>query len=217
VLPRLHLITDDQVLARGDVVTVASRMLEAGGAGVALHVRGPLTPAARLHEIALVPCAQSCGASLLVNDRVDVVLTTGAHGVHLGRLSLPVVEARRILGAEAWVGVSTHRPEEAAQAAREGADFAFVGTVYQTPTHPGLPGRGPEAVWEAVAAAPSLPILAIGGVTLDRVGAMLDAGAYGVAVIRGVWLERDPGEAVKRYLEVLHKGVNGATGERADE
>ncbi len=204
-VPRLHVVTDDRVLERPGLLESARAVLEAGCRDVALHVRGPRTPGARLHAVArtLVPVAAAAGALLIVNDRVDVALTTGADGAHLGRRSLGVRQTKRILGARAWVGVSTHTPEEAAAASGEGADFAFVGTVYGTPTHPDRAGDGEALVRSAVRTADGLPLLAIGGVSRERVESVLDAGAHGVAVIRGVWDAGDPAEAVKGYLERL--------------
>lgn len=220
-MPRLHVVTDDRIVERGDLIRTARAVLEAGGPDLVLHLRGPGATGARLYEIAcaLVPvAAAAAGALLLVNDRVDVALVAGAHGAHLGRRSLGVAPARRILGEGARVGVSTHGPDEAARAAREGADFAFVGTVYPTPTHPGRPGGGAEVVRAAAGAAPGLPLLAIGGVGPERVGEMLEAGAHGVAVIRGVWEAGDPVDRVKGYLEALD-GLAGRTtaGARAQD
>ncbi len=207
-VPRLHVVTDDEVLARADILDAATRVLEAGGADLAFHVRGPATGGARLHAlvVTLGATADSVGALLLVNDRVDVALTAGARGVHLGRRSLPVAEARRLLGRSACIGVSTHTPEEVATAASDGADFVFVGTVYETPTHPGRPGGGPQVVSAARAVEPDLPLVAIGGLNVERTQEVLRAGAHGIALIRGIWNERGPEGAVRRYLQVLEAG-----------
>lgn len=215
-LPRLHVVTDDEVLARETFLKTAARVLEAGGGRIALHVRGPATSGARLHAFAaaLRPSADAVGSLLLVNDRVDVALAVGAHGVHLGRRSLPVAEVRRIVPPSVLVGVSTHDGGEVEAAARDGVDFAFVGTLYQTASHPGWPGRGVEAMAAVSRLARDLPLLAIGGVTVERTSAVVEAGAHGVAAIRGIWNERDPQAAVRRYLEVLESARGGAEGTR---
>lgn len=206
-VPRLHVITDDGILERADLLDLAARLVVAGGPGLALHLRGPRTSGARLWELAsaLVPMAGESGAILLVNDRIDVALAARAQGVHLGGRSLPLTEVRRILPPGMCVGVSTHAPGEAAVAARDGADFAFVGTVWEAPSHSGRAAAGPEVVLAAVRAVPALPILAIGGVTEERVTVAREAGAYGVAVIRGVWATGDPVDAMMRYLQVLDR------------
>lgn len=211
-LPRLHVVTDDETLSRAGWVRTARAVLEAGAERLALHLRGPGASGARLYELtrALLPGAVEVGALLLVNDRVDVALAAGADGAHLGRRSLGIASTRRILGDESWIGVSTHAPDEVAGAAGEGADFVFVGTVYPTPSHPGRRGGGAEAVRAAARVAEGVPVMAIGGVALDRVAEVLEAGAHGIAVIRGVWDAGDPVDAVMRYLEVLARTESGA-------
>lgn len=201
------MVTDDAVLADPRFPARAGAVLEAGGAGLALHLRGPGTPGGPLHVLArtLVPVAEEGGSLLVVNDRVDVALLAGAHGVHLGGRSLPVPEARAVLPGDRRVGVSTHHPDEVAAAEADEADWAFVGTIYPTPSHPGRVGAGAEALRRAASARTALPLLAIGGVTVARVGEVLEAGAWGVAVLRGVWDAPDPGDAAKRYLTELER------------
>ncbi len=204
-VPRLHVVTDDAVLSRGDILPVARKVFASGGAKIVFHLRGPRTSGARLYQLAvpLRDAARSAGTLFLVNDRIDVALSVGAHGVHLGRRSLPVSAARWILGPRATFGVSTHTMWEVEKAASDGADFAFVGTVYETPSHPGRRGGGAEILAAARDAAPRLRLVAIGGLSVERTPEALSAGADGIAVIRGIWSERDPEGAVRRYLEVL--------------
>ncbi|MEX0980066.1 MAG: thiamine phosphate synthase, partial [Gemmatimonadota bacterium] len=204
VIPRLHVVTDDEVLAREDFTRRAREVLEAGGAGVALHVRGPASTGAVLHGHARslrVP-ARAAGARLLVNDRVDVALALALDGVHLGERSLPVAAVRALLGPDRWIGRSVHSPEAASQAERDGADFLFVGTIFPTPSHPGRPGAGP-ALLEFVARQCRLPLIAIGGITPDRVRELPDPETRGVAVLRGVWDTPRPADAVRRYLDAV--------------
>lgn len=201
----LHVVTDDDVLGREDFLSVATAVLEVGGAELALHVRGPRSEGAVVHRLAaeLLPAARAAGAALLVNDRVDVALLTGADGAHLGRRSLPTPVARALMGPEACLGVSVRGADAASAARDEGADYAFVGTIYETPSHPAGAVQGPQAISRARAAAADLPLLGIGGVRPDRVAEVLRAGADGVAVVRGVWDSEEPGAAVERYLEAL--------------
>lgn len=241
-VPRLHVVTDDDVLGRPDFLERARTILAAGPA-VALHVRGPGTGARRLWELARrlrgsdptsgpteseppgagAPAAEPVAepvagpmagpvasrAALLVNDRVDVAWLAGADGVHLGGRSLPVAEARKLLDAGAWVGASVHDREGAA-ATRE-ADYLMVGTIFATRSHPGRPGAGPGHI-RAVGRAGGPPLVAVGGVTPDRVAACLDAGAHGVAVLRGVWEAGDTERAVAGYLEALGTPAGAARG-----
>lgn len=202
-LPRLHVVTDDDVLRREDFAHTASELLQVGGADIALHVRGPRSTGAHLFRLtaALVPAAAGSGAGLLVNDRADVALAAGAHGVHLGQRSLPVSDALRLLPGDALVGVSTHSAGEVREAA--GAHYLFVGHVFATPSHPGIAGRGVGAVAEA--ATSGTPVVAIGGVGPHAVAGLVEAGAYGVAVMRGIWDAPHPLDATMRYLDALRQ------------
>jgi len=202
-MPRLHLVTDDAVLHRPDFQSVAAEVLEVGGTRLAFHVRGPGCTGSAIYDEArtLAPIARRAGATLLVNDRVDVALALGLHGVHLAQRSLPPAVARDILGSGSMIGVSTHSSSELAEAAEGGADYAFVGAIFETASHPGLPGRGLDAI--ATAGETGLPVIAIGGVAITDVADVLAAGASGVAVIGGVWSTPHPRDAVIRYLDAL--------------
>jgi len=207
-LPRLHAVTDDAVLAQEGWVDRAVAVLESGGPRVALHVRGPGTGSRVLLALAtaLLPHARRSGAALLLNDRVDVAMVAEADGVHLGGGSLPVPESRSLLGPSRWIGMSCHGADEAAAAGAAGADYVFLGTIFETPSHLGRAGLGVGAVEEAVRGAPSVPVVAIGGVGPEDAPGLVRAGAWGVAVIRGVWGASDPGRAVSLYLEGLGEG-----------
>ncbi|NJD18550.1 MAG: thiamine phosphate synthase, partial [Gemmatimonadetes bacterium] len=188
-IPRLHVVTDDAVLARVEFPRRAAGLLSAGGGAVALHVRGPGTPGGPIREAARARAgpARASGACLGVNDRVDVALAGGAAGAHLGVRSLPVPEARRLLGPARLLGVSVHSEAEGASAAAEGADWIFAGTIYDTASHPGLTPKGPAFVERvAEASAGVTPPIASTG-TPGRVAEVLAHGAAGVAVIRGIW------------------------------
>ena len=210
-LPRLHAVTDDEVLAADGWMEAATSVLDACGARVALHVRGPRTSGATLHRLtaALVPRARRTGALLVVNDRVDVAMTSGADGLQLGRRSLDVREARALFGAAAPIGRSCHGAAEVATALEEGADWAFVGTIHPTPSHPGLAGIGVEGLGEARRVAGTLPVLGIGGIDVAQVRSLLAAGAHGVAVVRGIWARPDPAEAAVEYLDAIEEAIDG--------
>lgn len=206
-LPRLHVVTDDEVLGRPGFTELARSVLSVGGERLALHLRGPGASAARLHGLsrALRIAAREVGALLFVNDRVDLVRVAGLDGVHLGRRSLPPEVARQLLPEGRWVGVSVHG-DVAARAAARGADYLVVGTVFATRSHPGRAGAGPELV-RLVCTVTSLPVFAIGGVTEERVAELLVAGAQGVVVSSGIWGAADPRAAVLDYLSQLPPGA----------
>lgn len=204
MIPPLHVVTDDRILERPDFDRTAHEVLRAGGGALALHVRGPGLPGRPVYERArsLRPAARAAGATLLVNDRVDVALVLGLDGVHLGERSLPAAAARRVLDRPGLLGRSVHEP---AGADAGGADFLVVGTIFRSESHPGRDPAGPERI-RAWSAAGSAPTVAIGGITPERVPTVLAAGARGVAVLSGVWDAEDPVRAVRTYLRALRAG-----------
>ena len=204
-VPRLHLVTDDRVLAGEGWLESATACLAVGGDAVALHVRGPRAAGHLLYRLtsALADVVRRSGGWLLVNDRVDVALAAGVTGAHLGARSLPTPEARRVLGSVAVLGRSVHTAAELDSGASRGLDFAAVGAIFPTPSHEGLSGIGVDGLREAVVAAGSLPVIAIGGVEPERLSDLRETGAHGVAAIRAIWDEPDPARAVERFLVEL--------------
>jgi thiamine-phosphate pyrophosphorylase len=196
------------MLARGGFEARAIDVLEAGGPDVALHLRGPRTDGAALFRLAstLLPHARRSGSLLVVNDRLDVALALGVDGAHVGHRSLGVRIARGLLGPDLWLGASVHDAKEASAAREEGADYAFLGTMFDTPTHPGRVGMGIAGLSATMGRVGGLPLVAIGGIDPARVREVLGAGAYGVAVVRGVWDSRDAPAAVRRYREAIEEG-----------
>jgi thiamine-phosphate pyrophosphorylase len=202
-------VTDDAVLARGGWESRAADVLASGGARLCLHLRGPRTDGATLHRLALglLPRARRVGARLFVNDRVDVALVLEVDGVHLGGRSLPVSAARALLGPGRWLGVSCRDAAQISASRHEGADYAFLGSIFQTPTHPEAAGMGLEGLAATLGGLGGFPVVGIGGIDPASVAGVLGAGAYGVAVVRGVWNARDPATAVRRYVEAIETGV----------
>ncbi len=138
---------------------------------------------------------------LVVNDRVDVALAGGADGVHLGQDDLPAAAARALLGPDPLLGVSAATAEEAAAAERDGADYLGVGAIYATSTKADAGAPVGLARIGAVRRASALPIVAIGGITLDNAAATIRAGAAGVAVITAVTLADDMVAATRRLRD----------------
>lgn len=203
MIPRLHLVTDDAVLRHADFVAHAAAVLRALRDRVALHIRAHQLSASTIFQIVaeLQPVAAASGAVLLVNDRVDVALTARAHGVQLGRRSLPVPVARQLLGSR-MIGYSAHAEQESVAAERDGADFLLVGSIYQTASHPDA-APGGITLLERCAVVCSKPVLAIGGVTAARVAELRASGAHGVAVIRAVWSVPEPVPAAEELAKLL--------------
>ncbi len=195
--PILCLVTDRRRLCASCDEETARRCLlaqivEAVGAGVDLvQIREREIDAAPLADLvsAAVAAARGSATRIIVNDRLDIAVACGADGVHLRADSIPASAARRIVPAGFLIGRSVH---DAAEASREaaGADYLIAGTVFATSSKPGAKRLLGEAGLAAVVRAASLPVLAIGGVTLDGLAAVAASGAAGAAAI-GLFLGDD--------------------------
>ena len=200
MIPLVHAVTSDGVLARADFLGRAQRVMEALGPRGAVHLRSRIVPAARLYELAVALGAvrERTGAWVVVNDRVDVACAARASAVQLTTRSVSLADARRMAGTMP-LGASAHAVSDATEAAAQGAAWVVVGHVYDTASHPDEPARGLELVRET-ASAIAAPIVAIGGIKPQHVDALLDAGAHGVAAISGIWSANDAERAAADYL-----------------
>ena len=208
---RLYLITPPS----GDpapAVEAALAVLPRGSAGIQLRHPGEPARALLAHARTLREICGRFGAPLLINDRADVAMAAGADGVHLPGQGLAPADARAL--GIGLVGVSVHSAEEAARAARQGADFAVFAPVYDTP---GKTARGEAALAEACRAAP-IPVLALGGVDASNAHRCIDAGARGVACIRSVLGAPDAAAAAIRLWQAIALALLCcAFGARADD
>jgi len=155
---------------------------------------------AYVEALALRKIASNLGVTLIVNDRCDLALAVDADGVHLGQTDLPYAYARKIMGPGKMVGLSTHNAQQVREAEQFKPDYIGFGPIYQ----PGSkqdhdPIIGLEGLTQ-VRALTSLPIFAIGGITADNVGAVLGAGADGVAAISAILNAPNIKRAVSDFL-----------------
>jgi thiamine-phosphate pyrophosphorylase len=177
----------------------------AGGADViqlrekALSDRPLLDLARRLRALTL-----ETETLLIVNDRPDVAALANADGVHVGQDDLPVDQARRIIGGDKLVGLSTHSPEQARAATVAGADYIGVGPMFasQTKSVRDVPGL---ALLRQVARKVEIPTVAIGGITADNVAEVVAAGGRCVAVCQAVIAAADPQTAARAILQQLEE------------
>ena len=197
-LPRLHAITDERIARRPDLNSVARALAEGGGSDLAFHARGrELTG---LEHYGLSVQLSNLSSFLFVNDRLDVALAVPTAGVQLGHGSLPV-SAARALNPLWWIGKSVHDLAEAEAAKTAGADYLVVGPVFATASHPGRSPLGLAKLQQIAAAAGEVPVIAIGGITADRVREVRSSGAYGAAAIRSLWDDAEPAAAARRMRE----------------
>jgi thiamine-phosphate pyrophosphorylase len=204
----LYVITDAHLQRHRSHDEIAAAALAGGARIIQLRDKstdaGMLLPAAR----AIRERCRGAGALFIINDRIDLALAAGADGVHLGQTDLPVEIARRILGSERLIGVSVENVVQVRRAEAEGADYLGVGPVYGSATKAdaGAP-VGPAQIRD-FSAATTLPIVAIGGITLERVPEVLAAGAASTAVIGAVVSAPDM-EAAARALAAAASGEAG--------
>jgi thiamine-phosphate pyrophosphorylase len=202
---RLYLCTDART-DRGDLAEFADAAL-AGGVDI-IQLRDKALEA-RPELAALEVLTDACqrhGALLAVNDRADVALAAGAHVLHLGQDDLPISWARRVLGEEVVIGLSTHDPAQAADAAAQrGVDYFCTGPCWPTPTKPGRPAAGLDLVRRTRAnTGAARPWFAIGGIeSTQRLEEVRSAGANRVVVVRAITEAADPQAAAAAFAQRL--------------
>ena len=209
VLPRLYVILDATLLNNSP--RDCAQELAAAGVRL-LQYRDKLASARDLLKTSreLVSSLNSYGSSLVVNDRPDIAVLAGAAGVHVGQEDLEPEQARAVTGEHLWVGVSTHNLEQFRRAAATSADYIAVGPIFATASKENPdPVVGLELLRQ-VRSLTDKPIVAIGGITLERAASVIAAGADSVAVIRDVLCARKPGERARGFLETLDAANHAA-------
>lgn len=206
--PCLCLVTDPE---RPDLIQCVEQALAAGV--TMLQLRGHALSSARLYSLAieLRALCQKYQALFIVNDRVDVGLAVGADGFQLGIHSLPLAVVRQLIGERPLLGASVHTPEEAEVAVADGADFLLIGTIFASPSHPGRTPDGPQLVGELKRMGLAIPLLAIGGITSENAGYVIEAGADGVAVLSAIFDVKERARSVQALRSAL--GLNRRQGE----
>jgi thiamine-phosphate pyrophosphorylase len=199
----LYLITDRRETRGRDLLAVVEQALDGGARAIQLREKDLVgRELFFLAEKTKTLCARH-GASLFINDRIDVALAVDADGVQLGSGSLPVDAARKLMGDKRLIGASTHSMKEALAAEEAGADFILFGPIYFTPSKAvyGNP-QGLERL-QGVVEKISLPVYAIGGIKPENVAAIKKTGARGIAAISAVMSAEAPRAAAKELLRLL--------------
>lgn len=196
---RLYLVTDRHQTAGQDLVDVVGRSVAAGLPAIQVRERDLDTRSLQALTQRIKSLTHDGHPLVLINDRVDLAAAMQLDGVHLREASLPVAAARKILGAQALIGVSRHSVEGVVQAEQEGADFAVLGPIYDTPSKREWGRPLGVGVLDQASRRVKMPIFAIGGITIDRVRDVRHAGAFGVGVVAAI-LGADNIEQVTREL-----------------
>jgi len=202
--PFLYPIIDTGVCAARSLDPVALAAAYFSGGARIVQLRHKDTSSANFLELAdeIVRQARVRGGAVIINDRADIAKLSGADGVHVGQEDLTVVDARRVVGESAIVGVSTHDEAQIAAAAASSASYIAVGPIFETATKAtGYAARGLALVRRA--AVTGKPVVAIGGITLDRAAEVVEAGAASVAVISDLLDGGDPEARVRAYVARL--------------
>ena len=200
---KLYLVTNSDKFDSDDAFLDAVASALKGGVDI-LQLREKTMPANKIIELGKkikLLCAEY-NATFIVNDRVDIAAILEADGVHLGQDDMDVASARKILGNNAIIGVSTHAPEQAQKAVQDGADYIGMGPVFTTPTKPGRKSVGLEYV-EWVSQNIDIPAFAIGGIDLNNVNEVIKHGAKRIAVVRAIINAQSPESAAKEFLQKI--------------
>lgn len=208
----LYIILDPRVVRRLSLVE-ALKEAAAGGATL-FQYRDKTSPGRELYHEAeqLQQVARDVAATLIVNDRCDVALAVEADGVHLGQGDLPLSLAKVIMGRNKLIGISTHTSEQVREATGGGADYVGFGPIFPTASKADHePVVGVEGLRQARRVT-SLPMVAIGGMTVANVEGILQAGADGIAVMSAIWAAPDIATAVHVFIEKMARAVRPMNG-----
>ena len=199
VLPRLYVILDAGMLTDPAEET-AQKLMDAGVKLLQYRAKNAAARELWNESRAIAEAALRAKCIFLVNDRPDVAYLAGADGVHVGQDDLDVEQARKVIGPDRWVGVSTHNLEQFEKAAASSADYIAVGPIFHTSSKANPdPVVGTELL-PRVRALTGKPIVAIGGITLERAAGVLAAGADSVAVISDILKAKDPAAMAREFI-----------------
>jgi thiamine-phosphate pyrophosphorylase len=209
VLPRLYVILDAALITSPERDSAASL----AKAGVRLLQYRNKSASARQYLESSRELAETLvprGVSFFVNDRPDVAFLAGASGVHVGQEDLDVEQSRRVVGRDKLVGASTHNLEQFDRAATSSADYIAVGPIFRTSSKANPDPVVGLAFLRRVRGLTEKPIVAIGGITLERAAAAIEAGADSVAVISGILSAADPAQRARQYITILEAAKHAA-------
>ena len=201
-LPRFYLITGRKLVPNGDLLGSIRASFE--GVDRLLQIREKELLGGPLYRLAdaVKKLAEQFNVKFLINDRVDVASAIGADGVHLGSRGISLNNLRYTFGKKMLLGYSAHTVEEAKAASCLGADFVTLSPIFPTRKEFAGPVMGLEGLRTACSEL-NVPVYALGGITPENVPDILDAGAYGVALISYVFCDSDPGTRAREIVRLV--------------
>jgi len=200
---RLHVLTDFHLQQEHSHAELARMAIRGGADSIQFRQKHGGIQNLLIEARSVAQVCRDASIPLIVDDRVDVMQAVDAAGVHLGQRDFPVDEARALLGPGVTIGATATKKHQVVDAYEMGADYVGFGPVFPTTSKRNPKSvKGPEGVHEASEAVP-IPIIAIGGITHDRVRPALAAGAYGVAVLSAVCTANNPERATARFRAAI--------------
>ena len=195
---------DADVVAATDTILEIARQTILGGTDI-LQLRAKTLSDRKILKIGqtIKDLTRKSKTLFVLNDRADLAQALDADGVHLGQQDLPVKEARRILGKNKVIGISTHSVSQAQEAEKQGADYIAIGPIFVTAAKPDLPPLTPEII-TGIKDKIKIPFVAVGGINLDNLGQVLKAGAKRVAVCRAIITAKDVFKAAQEFRQRLY-------------
>lgn len=202
---KLYVIIDRDLVKNRNILKIASEALRGGADIIQLRHkssddRGFLRDAMAIKEI-----TRKYNRPLIINDRADIARIAGADGVHLGQGDIPIEEARKILGKKI-IGISTHSVEQAKDAEKRGADYVGIGPIFKTKTKKGLSPIG-LSILRPIGKTIDIPAFAIGGISLNNIKKLRNAGVSRIAVASQAIKSRDVYQSVKRLKEEVDDAI----------
>ena len=201
----LYVVIDSRFSLGRDPIQVANSAIEGGATAIQLReaklsTRDMVEMTERLRDL-----TQKAGVVFIINDRVDIALACQADGVHLGQDDLPLRHARRLMGEDKIIGLSTHSLSQAMRGAENGASYISLGPVFATKSKADLPPPVGLDLIRDVKRTISIPLVAIGGISAKNVNKVMEAGADGVAVISAIFGAPDIRQATRTLCDKIRE------------
>ena len=202
----LYAVTDRAWLNGGTLADAVEAALKGGATLVQLREKNADTAALIKTASEIKQVCRRYDVPLIIDDNIEAVIKSGADGVHLGQNDTPAQEARRILGPDKIIGVTAKTPEQAIAAERDGADYLGSGAVFGTSTKSDAVKMEPETL-RAITASVNSPVAAIGGITSENILGLNGTGIAGVAVVSGIFAQRDIEKATADLTQLAREVV----------
>jgi thiamine-phosphate pyrophosphorylase len=204
----LYAIIDEDYVGTRDLVPCATELARSGVSMIQYRAKNLPSREFLLRAISIENALRGSAVPLIINDRADIALLSGARGVHLGSEDIPIEKAREILGFQRIIGITAYSTEDALRAEREGADYIGAGLIFPSPTKGDAPIIGLAGLKE-IKSSVKIPVVAIGGLTLEKVSQVIEGGADGLAFISELWGSGEIGKkarALRAAIDLARRG-----------